>query len=361
MKMDVEETVRERYSEGAKQRQASLCCPVDYDAALLSILPGEIIEKDYGCGDPSRYAREGDKVLDLGSGAGKICYMAAQLVGESGHVMGIDVNDDMLALARRYQPEIAQRLGSDRVSFRKGHIQDLALDLEALDAWLDAHPVASVHDHAQLRNWEKQQRLQEPLVGDASIDLVISNCVLNLVDDAEKQQLISEVFRVLKPGGRIAISDIVSDREIPEHMKSDPALWSGCVSGAFHENAFLEAFSAAGFSGVCYDRWDDQPWQVIEGIAFRSVTVTACKPLARHSANRRGALLYRGPFAEVMDDAGNRYVRGRRVTVGAEAHGLATSGIFGDAFIDLDTEEGQCDAGAGCCTPGPGKKSDGCC
>ena len=95
--MAVETGVFERYSEGAESQQADLCCPVDYDRELLKLLPAEIIEKDYGCGDPSRYVKEGDIVLDLGSGSGKICYIAAQLVGETGKVIGVDMNDDMLA------------------------------------------------------------------------------------------------------------------------------------------------------------------------------------------------------------------------------------------------------------------------
>jgi len=103
MSMNVESSVRERYSEGARERQEALCCPVNYDSGLLAMLPDEIIEKDYGCGDPSRYVQKGDVVLDLGSGGGKICYMAAQLVGKGGQVIGVDMNDDMLALARKHQ------------------------------------------------------------------------------------------------------------------------------------------------------------------------------------------------------------------------------------------------------------------
>ena len=101
--MSVEAKVSERYAGGAKEVEASLCCPVDYDAELLKILPQEIIDKDYGCGDPSRYVQTGDCVLDLGSGGGKICYMAAQLVGEKGSVIGIDMTDEMLALATKYK------------------------------------------------------------------------------------------------------------------------------------------------------------------------------------------------------------------------------------------------------------------
>ena len=96
--MDITISVIERYSAGAKAREAELCCPVDYDSNLLQALPNEIIERDYGCGDPSRYVQPGDTVLDLGSGGGKICYMAAQIVGPSGQVIGVDMNDDMLEL-----------------------------------------------------------------------------------------------------------------------------------------------------------------------------------------------------------------------------------------------------------------------
>ncbi len=101
-----ESAVLERYSRGAQEKQGALCCPVDYDTSLLKLLPQEIIEKDYGCGDPSRYVREGDVVLDLGSGSGKNCYMAAQLTGDKGKIIGVDMNDDMLALATKYQTEM---------------------------------------------------------------------------------------------------------------------------------------------------------------------------------------------------------------------------------------------------------------
>jgi len=138
--MGIEEKVSERYAGGAREVEESLCCPVDYDANLLKLLPQEIIEKDYGCGDPSRYVREGDCVLDLGSGGGKICYMAAQLVGENGSVIGVDMTDEMLALARKYQSEMAARLGGDRVEFRKGYIQDLAFDLQAFEKFQSTEP-----------------------------------------------------------------------------------------------------------------------------------------------------------------------------------------------------------------------------
>ncbi len=259
--MTIETGVLKRYTAGAESIQSDLCCPVDYDRELLSILPQEIIEKDYGCGDPSHYVRKGDVVLDLGSGSGKICYMAAQLVGENGKVIGVDMNDEMLALARKYQDEMAEKLGSNRVEFVKGQIQDLALDLAAMNEYLAENPVHKAEDIIELRAWQEKQRKESPLIADSSVDLVVSNCVLNLVHDSDKERLIQEIFRVVKPGGRVAISDIVSDEQVPQHLKQDQHLWSGCISGALQEHEFLEAFIKAGFIAVSYDKWENQPWR----------------------------------------------------------------------------------------------------
>jgi ubiquinone/menaquinone biosynthesis C-methylase UbiE len=347
MTMNVESSVTERYSRGAQQREESLCCPVDYDTSLLEMLPDEIISRDYGCGDPSRYVRRGDTVLDLGSGGGKICYMAAQLTGPEGQVIGVDMNDDMLALARKYQDEMAARLGSKRVSFVKGNIQDLALDLEALEHYLAEHPVTNRQSYIDLKSWEQRQRREQPLIGDDSVDLVISNCVLNLVSDHEKQQLVQEIFRVLKPGGRIAIADIISDHPIPAKLKNDPEHWSGCLSGAFQEAEFLQAFTAAGFQGVTYDKWDPQPWRVIDDIVFRSATLTALKALPATAADRDMTLIYRGPFTEVIDDTGQHFLRGERATVSAVQHDVLTGAAYRDAFID--TEPAPPGKGNVCC------------
>ena len=354
--MNIDNAVLERYSAGAEARQEALCCPVEYDRNLLAILPQEIIDRDYGCGDPSRYVQSGDTVLDLGSGAGKICYMAAQLVGNKGRVIGIDMNDDMLALACKYQSAMAARLGGDRVRFLKGKIQDLALDIRAMQDWLAQHPVESEAARMQLKQRELEQKATRPLIPDHSIDLVISNCVLNLVADSEKQQMISEVFRVLKPGGRIAISDIISDRPIPEDMKLDPDLWSGCLSGAFHETEMPALFAAAGFRAVTYDKYEVKPWRVVNGITFRSATLTAIKPRPTEHGGTTFELLYRGPFASITDESGRNYRRGERVRVTAEQHRLLTGSSYGDAFIDLSTMDAESTA---CCSPEPA--SGGCC
>ncbi len=349
--MSVEHDVLERYSEGAESRQPDLCCPVDYDRELLALLPQEIIEKDYGCGDPSRYVREGDVVLDLGSGSGKICYMAAQLVGEKGKVIGVDMNDDMLALARKYQPEMAQKIGSDRVEFVKGQIQDLALDLGAMNQYLSKNPVTTAEDVVSLRAWQEQQRKENPLIADNSVDLVVSNCVLNLVHDQDKEQLIQEIFRVVKPGGCVAISDIVSDETVPEHLKQDSQLWSGCISGALQEHDFLQAFIDAGFIAVNYDKWEGEPWQTVEQIEFRSVTITAVKPQDEPCLDKGHAVIYRGPFSEVYDDEGHVYYRGQRMAVCERSYRLLTGETYGNQFIGIAPVK-EHKPNPWCCQPG---------
>ena len=273
-----EAAVKARYAKGAEAVEPALCCPVTYyDAKLLDVLPEEILERDYGCGDPSAWARPGDVVLDLGSGGGKICFIASQIVGPEGRVIGVDFNEPMLELARRYQDQVAEAIGHANVEFRRGRIQDLQLDLDAVDAWLAEHPVT---DSASLDAFEarrRELRAEAPLVASGSVDIVLSNCVLNLVPADEKPALFREIFRVVRDGGRVAISDIVSDQEVPEHLQRDPELWSGCISGALREGAFVDAFAEAGFGGVEIAKRDAEPWQVVEGIEFRSITVTASK------------------------------------------------------------------------------------
>ena len=311
----VDTIVRERYSAAAQASEAALCCPVAYDTRYLAVIPDEIIEKDYGCGDPSAHVRSGDCVLDLGSGGGKSCYIAAQVAGPEGRVIGVDMNDDMLALARKHRPAVASKLGFDNVEFRKGKIQDLKLDRDRLDEWLRENPVA---DEAGLRRLEEKTdhlRRTEPMIADESIDVVTSNCVLNLVGDDEKPELFREVYRVLRRGGRAAISDIVSDEPVPAHLKADPILWSGCVSGAMQEEEFLKAFEAAGFYGIRLAKRDEKPWTTVEGIEFRSVTVVAYKGKEGECWDHNEALIYKGPFKSVTDDDGHTFLRGQRAAV----------------------------------------------
>ena len=314
-KLDVEQAVRERYSPAAQEAEAALCCPVDYDPQYLKIIPDEIIERDYGCGDPSKHVAAGETVLDLGSGGGKICYIAAQIVGIEGHVIGVDRNDDMLALARKYQPEIAEKLGYSNTEFRKGSIQDLALNLEAFESYLSKNPIATSADWLRAEAHADQLRETQPLVESDSVDVVVSNCVLNLVSTADRKQLFSEIFRVLRRGGRAVISDIVCDEPVPEHLQNDPHLWSGCISGAFVEDEFLQAFADAGFYGIEILSRQEEAWATVEGIEFRSLTVRAYKGKEGPCLDQKQAVIYNGPWSKVMDDDGHTLYRGKRMAV----------------------------------------------
>src|SRR5947208_10373841 len=272
-----ETIVRQRYAAGAKERADKLCCPVDYESEYLKVIPREVVERDYGCGDPSRYLRNGETVLDLGSGTGKICFIAAQIVGPNGKVIGVDMTDEMLEVARRNAPIVAERLGYANVEFPEGRIQDLALDLELLDRQLKKNPITDVSSFLAADELADELRVKHPLIASDSIDVVVSNCVLNLVEPKSKRQLFDEIFRVLRKGGRAVICDIVSDEEVPEQLQNDPELWSGCISGALTEEGFVQAFAEAGFYGMQILARDEQPWRTVEGIEFRSVTVAAHK------------------------------------------------------------------------------------
>jgi len=313
--VNVEEAVRQRYSEGAQAVQPELCCPISYDPKLLEAIPQEVIERDYGCGDLTPHIRPGETVLDLGSGSGKVCFIASQIVGPEGRVIGIDMTDDMLALARRNAPKVARRIGYANVEFRKAAIQDMALDLERLEGRLRTHPVRSTEELAALEAFAAGLRKHEPLIPDESVDAVISNCVLNLVRPEDKKKLFAEIFRVLRPGGRAVISDIVSDEDVPEYLQRDPQLWSGCISGAFREDLFLQEFEQAGFYGISVLSRDAEPWRTVEGTEFRSMTVVAYKGKEGPCWDQKQAVIYCGPFRQVEDDDGHVLRRGVRAAV----------------------------------------------
>ena len=381
--LKIESAVKERYSAAAQQKVEALCCPIDYDRQYLKVIPPEILERDYGCGDPSKHVRAGETVLDLGSGTGKICFIAAQVVGPTGRVIGVDMNDDMLALARRHQRAVGDAIGWHNVAFRKGRIQDLALDLEKFDADLQARPVTGVDAFLAAEERAEELRLTHPLIASDSIDVVVSNCVLNLVDPRAKAQLFAEIFRVLRKGGRAVISDIVSDEIVPAELQNDPELWSGCIAGAFTEEGFLTAFVAAGFYGVRILQRDATPWRTVGGIEFRSYTVEAFKGRQGDCFERNQAVIYKGPFKEVLDDDQHRLERGKRYAVCDKTYQLFQQAPYREHFEFIEprveippdqaqpfncdgmqlrhpketkgqdyqatTEAGQCCDGGGCC------------
>jgi ubiquinone/menaquinone biosynthesis C-methylase UbiE len=337
--VSVEKVVKDRYSLGAETRVAALCCPTDYDPRYLEVIPKEVLERDYGCGDPSQYLKEGETVLDLGSGTGKICFIAAQVVGETGRVIGVDMTPEMLTVARLSAPVVASRLGYSNVEFRRGRIQDLKLDLDLLEKVLVEKPVGDVEGLLEIQGHSDELRLNQPLVDNDSVDVVVSNCVLNLVDNRQKGELFEEIYRVLRRGGRAVISDIVSDEAVPEVMQNDPDLWSGCISGALTEESFLAAFEEAGFHGVRILVRQQEPWQTVSGIEFRSVTVEAFKGKEGPCLERNQAVIYKGPFKEVLDDDDHRIKRGLRYAVCDKTYNLYRQEPYRDSFEFLEPLE----------------------
>lgn len=227
---------------------------------------------------------------------------------------------------------MADRVGHGGVEFGKARIQDLALDLDAVARWLAAHPVDDLASLHSLEGEQQRLRAQVPLVADDSVDVVRSNCVLNLVAPEQKTALFDEIFRVLRPGGRAVISDIVGSTEVPERLRADPELWSGCISGALQEEAFLAAFERAGFHGLHQVARGAEPWQTVEGIEFRAVTVLAYKSGHGESRDHGQAAIYPGPFTAVLDDDGHVLYRGVPTAVDARTFELYQRAPYAGMF-----------------------------
>jgi SAM-dependent methyltransferase len=214
----IHEAVREHYAQRITSNasccgtSSSDCCSTDsslYSADLLATLPAGESTVSYGCGDPITLAslEPGQTVLDLGSGAGLDCFFAAKKVGDTGHVIGVDMTPEMIERAR----SSANRLGLPNVEFRQGYLEDL--------------PVES-----------------------NTVDVIISNCVINLAPD--KSRVFAEAFRVLKPGAKLAVSDIVTDGPLPNAVKQSLSAWAGCVAGAIEAQEYIQMMESVGFTNI---------------------------------------------------------------------------------------------------------------
>lgn len=314
-------TVREYYGEAAEQPKADLCCPVQPEAEDLAYIPPEVVERFYGCGSPVSDAAPvpGETLVDLGSGAGIDCFIAARKVGAEGRVYGVDMTDQMLAVARESQPQVAAKLGYDAVEFRKGYLEQVPLD-------------------------------------DRVADVVTSNCVVNL--SADKPRVLREIWRVLKDHGRTVIADIVADREVPPKVRADGRLWGQCLSGALTEEAFLSALERAGFHGVAILK--KTPWREVEGCRFHSVTVRGYKFEKKAGCRFVGQYaVYLGPQKAVMDEEGHLFPRGVPVEVCTDTAARLSQRPYAGAFAIADDR-----SGAGRFTAADGEGGDcgpGCC
>jgi arsenite methyltransferase len=212
----IHETVREHYAERIKSSasccSSEACCSTEsslYPVDLLTTVPSDVASTSYGCGDPITLAslKPGQTVLDLGSGAGLDCILAAQKVGETGHVIGVDMTPEMIERAKSN----AKRVNLKNVEFRLGYLENLPVD-------------------------------------SSTVDVIISNCVINLSPDKEK--VFNEAFRVLAPGGKLAVSDIVTDGPLPEAIKQSLSAWAGCVAGAVEADDYIGMMKSVGFTNI---------------------------------------------------------------------------------------------------------------
>lgn len=259
--MELKEVVKEKYAEAARRvltgeglpadccsttsccsgSAAASCDPITsdlYDKAQTGDVPEQALKASLGCGNPTALAElhPGDTVLDLGSGGGIDVLLSARRVGPSGKAYGLDMTDDMLALARENQ----RKAGLENVEFLKGEIEHIPLP-------------------------------------DDSVDVIISNCVINLSGD--KDQVLREAFRVLKPGGRFAVSDVVVHGEVPADIRRNVELWVGCVAGALQDSEYMDKLTKAGFEAIeieptrIYDVEDARQF-----LAGRGIDVDAIAP-----------------------------------------------------------------------------------
>lgn len=271
------ESVEEFYTQAAENPQEELCCAGSYTEEDIAHIPQEAIVRSYGCGSPIPLAgiAPGETVLDLGSGAGIDCFIAARKVGPRGKVIGVDMTYKMLAVARRLQGQVAENLGYDVVEFKKGLLEKIPMD-------------------------------------SGSVDLVLSNCVINL--SPEKKRVFAEIWRVLKNHGRMVVSDIVSQGQVPPKVSRDRNLWGQCLGGALTEEEFLAYLEQAGFYGL--EVLKKSYWKEAEGCRFFSITVRGYKYEKRPECTYCGhKAVYLGPLKVVIDEEGHLFPRGEAVEI----------------------------------------------
>ncbi len=307
--------VRQFYAGAALKPKEDLCCPVKYAEDEVGHIPKDVLERFYGCGSPVSQAglRYGETALDLGSGAGIDCFIAAKKVGPKGKVIGIDMTGEMLEVARRCQRQVAESLGYDAVEFREGLLEKV--------------PAA-----------------------DRSVDLVTSNCVINLSPD--KRKVFAEIWRVLKDHGRMLVADIVSDRPVPLNLQAHKDLWGECISGSLSEQEFLYGLERAGFYGVSVLKRDF--WKEVEGYRFYSLTVRGYKFEKKAGCRFLGqAAVYLGPHKAIIDEEGHLFPRYEPVEVCTDTAAKLSRPPYAGQFLISGTSSPQApEPEQACCAPG---------
>jgi MoaA/NifB/PqqE/SkfB family radical SAM enzyme/SAM-dependent methyltransferase len=317
------EMVQSFYGKAAEEPQKELCCPVNYDAEDLSHIPEEVLERFYGCGSPMSLAmlKPGETVVDLGSGGGIDCFIAAKKTGPEGRVIGVDMTDSMLAVANRNKEPVAGNLGFDVVEFRKGYLESIPVE-------------------------------------DQTVDLLTSNCVINLSPD--KKKVFAEMWRVLKDHGRIVLSDIIAEDPVTARLALNPQLWGECISGSLTQDEFLAFLEQAGFYGL--EILNKTFWKEVEGNPFYSLTVKGYKFEKKEGCNFVGQKgVYLGPFKGVMDEEGHFFPRNEMVEVCTDTAAKLKNEPYQASFLIIEPETIRMEVSAsGRCLPA-GEGESPCC
>jgi MoaA/NifB/PqqE/SkfB family radical SAM enzyme/SAM-dependent methyltransferase len=309
--------IKDLYSEAAKTERADIVNPVCYEEPLIRHIPPGFRFRGYGCGSPVQDAdiAAGETVVDLGSGTGIECFIASKLVGSTGRVIGVDMLDPMLERAREAAPEVARKLGWANVEFRKGYLEHLPLE-------------------------------------DDSVDLILSNCVLNL--SMHKRKTFSEIFRVLRPSGRLVVSDVVCEEDPGPAIRNDDALRGECLGGALTQRDLFGLLDESGFELASV--LARHPYREVDGHPFFSMTFSARKPSTAAGSVR---VMYRGPFSAVVASDGTVLPAGQTVELDAALADEASEQlfVFADGGAVDNADLGQCaclvspEATSSCCAP----------
>jgi SAM-dependent methyltransferase len=313
----------------------------------------------------------GDAVLDADCSGSSLCAAALERAGSGGRAIGLTTDARTLAQARAE----AGACNPARLHFAKVDVCDLADDLEAIERYVSRNPVSGPESLQDFQAWRESQRDRAPAVDPGSIDVAFALRLQRLLRREHRRRALEQLFWALKPGGRLIMSDVVSDESIPSERQAERAFWNSRVIGVYTESELGRVLREVGFVAPRFSFWEAQPSQVVEGIEFRVVAVSAIKPTGSECTDRGDAVVYRGPYAQIVDDEGHVFVRGERMAVCERTFAFLTRGPLRGDFIAVPaaapraavawcappgtkrspretkslTGSTQCEPGSGCC------------